>query len=1144
MDHILRLRKSSDIQSAFTTLPKGLYGTFFRILSDIEDENRILASRSLQWLAYARAPLSLEDLVQAIAVEDSSTSLQSTDKLFDPQSIFGICGSLIRQSPLTKKLSLAHQSVYEYLTANSAETTYGVPSVFHIPTKEVETDLTKTCLVFLSLRDFNIIRNENLPSTRATEYDHAVEAVPLLQQPFFEYAINHWWQHLPSSEDGIGHVWPQLKVFFDPELGNFNSVIAVLRHLEGEYRYPFQMKPIHYCATLGLSQLFPYLISEAAELEKVEDGRTALHMAIENGSEDFVQLLLCHKETDVSATTLDGRTGLQLALECGYESIVQSLITAGADVNGIFTTGDTPLSLATGNGWFSMVKFLVDSMADPNICLDNERTSLHVAAEAGSEDGTFKLLLDAGANRLATDSNSWTPLHYASYFGQKEAASILLKSSEAENLFRADLWTPLHIAIEEKHIDIAELFEAFAPLLTKSGSLRETQAVLSRSFKETQRQSALSSSRYYKGSGKRNQEISSTSKAPSSTSQRTPSIIPISTSKTSSSAFQRTPSASTPAITPLEASKDVANISSSESNDVLSSDKSVPSPLYIASNQEYVEGVEFLLKAGVHYLDVEECINSVLPKRFFRVVLCLISYSPLSIQHFLAYPGPAGNLGKYPSDNSLCIQYFETWGMYGLSRLIERAVEWKSHHLLDQLITAIPDAVGADIGINRRQRVLEGLRLSLTIALNNEDYTSTRRLLSVGADWAALEGKHFQVMIPSAVEAGDHNVLQKLFNHYTSLPGSHEPEGKETLSKSLVVAAENHDQVSCHLLAAIGAAWRRSDVLKLMEIITYFIRTHNQNMVSLFLSQYAQHNGQVESTLHERANYLDGLTSISETAIQYSSIEALETVISAGAQINQPVHTMLKVGTRDVTEFTLLHLAILWQSSPEMVSYLLSNSMCLNKQDSLGRYPLHYAVRESSDNLVASLLLLHGADVSCKDNDGCTPLHIAFGCGRDDHVQSLIDAGASLFAIDRERRTPLHRSCYAFDLLNTWPSSLTATYLTDTNCAHAKDEYGLYPKELALIKSIERNSPDFLNCVLRMDRGIVNDRLPPLKQTILHIAASRDATNDILEVLLAHNADINALDRDGKTPAKVAGSRARRFLMDHGASMSIRAVRR
>lgn len=238
MDQLSRLNTTASVHNALTSLPRGLYGTYNRILDGILPENEVLATRALRWLAHAMVPLSLVELVEAIAVDEDSPALDGLQTLFVPEDIFHICGSLVRRSEVTGMLSLAHSSVYEFLTAAGSQSC--PPNSYYIPTAPSKVVLAKTCLTYLSFPDFN------MAAMQARMDSHLFDESTLnisgtgspANCPFFDYTLRNWWKHLPITQEGLDEVWPSLIQFFDIELGNFGSLIMLLHHLEGTYNIP------------------------------------------------------------------------------------------------------------------------------------------------------------------------------------------------------------------------------------------------------------------------------------------------------------------------------------------------------------------------------------------------------------------------------------------------------------------------------------------------------------------------------------------------------------------------------------------------------------------------------------------------------------------------------------------------------------------------------------------------------------------------------------------------------------------------------------------------------------------------------------------------------------------------------------------
>lgn len=581
IDQLSLINTTADVHHALTSLPRGLSGTYNQILDRILPENQMLVTRALRWLAHAMVPLGLTELVEAIAVDESTPSLDGLQKLIVPEDIPHICGSLVRRSEVTGMLSLAHSSVYDFLTVARSKSHH--PSPYHIPSGPSKVVLAKTCLIYLSFPDFNVVVMQAKMDPHSYEEStlNIAGAGPLADCPFFDYTLRNWWKHLPSTQEALDEVWPSLIQFFDIELGNFGSLIMLLHRLEGTYKYPFAMLPIHFCATHGLNLVLYRLLDEViTDLEwKVEDGRTALHMAVENGHEHVVQHLLS-QGADADAESVDGRTPLQLALESGNEPIAQLLILRGADVNADFASGETPLSVAVGNYWTSLIQLLLREKADSNGRLPDGRISLHVTAEVGSGIDIIEMLCDDGADPTFED-DKWTALHYAAHYGHEAVVSILLKAKEIDKVFDRIEWTPLHAAIEQEKIEIVRL-------LARSAKKVSTKLILRR---ERQQLASVSPSRsIFRKTSRRAEEVEE------------------------DSAWRRHPSPPTASM------------------------KSEPmiTPLFLATSQEYIAGVDALMEAGVDPKDVEACIQHAYTIGKLPVVQRLVSDLEQPVELFLS----------------------------------------------------------------------------------------------------------------------------------------------------------------------------------------------------------------------------------------------------------------------------------------------------------------------------------------------------------------------------------------------------------------------------------------------------------------------------------------------------------------------------
>ena len=147
-------------------------------------------------------------------------------------------------------------------------------------------------------------------------------------------------------------------------------------------------------------------------------GKTALHFAVSAGQIDLVRLLLQYtNRPDLS----DGHyTALHLAAISGFTEIAGSLLDAGASPARYTTEDELPLHLAARGNHQAMVHLLsVNPQVDINGVSGEQRTALHIAAQAGFPD-MVSLLLTLGAEPRLKDREGNTLLHVVCRVFSKE----------------------------------------------------------------------------------------------------------------------------------------------------------------------------------------------------------------------------------------------------------------------------------------------------------------------------------------------------------------------------------------------------------------------------------------------------------------------------------------------------------------------------------------------------------------------------------------------------------------------------------------------------------------------------------------------------------------------------------------------------
>ncbi len=110
VDDLRKCLKLPVLRQKLKSLPSTLNETYSRILLAIEDEYKQDAYKILQWLAFSARPLSLDEVIEALAIDldtDDSPWFNPDLKIIDPQEVFTICSSLIYMENVEKCLFLS-----------------------------------------------------------------------------------------------------------------------------------------------------------------------------------------------------------------------------------------------------------------------------------------------------------------------------------------------------------------------------------------------------------------------------------------------------------------------------------------------------------------------------------------------------------------------------------------------------------------------------------------------------------------------------------------------------------------------------------------------------------------------------------------------------------------------------------------------------------------------------------------------------------------------------------------------------------------------------------------------------------------------------------------------------------------------------
>jgi hypothetical protein len=377
------------VKQALDGLPITLDDTYTRVLLDIEAMYHDHALTLLRWLAYARSPPTLSELVEAAVtdpIQESSIDAANRGDLEDTLNILsglvtieeskdtdveghsetksstpdtstidhaqtGVASYSRDLAPDTR-VRLAHFSVKEYLESNRVLKSGA--DQFYLESATGHRVLAQSCLTYL--RYYSV-------SSERTSKEADLQTFPLLR-----YAAESWFHHSALQHSGgacregpflrLDNARQQWLLVHDPD-PSWADIFPGFTHDAGS--------AIYYASLLGLLAAVCSLLKSGAEVN-ARGGfyGSALQAASLNGHTEVVRLLL-HNSADVHAQGGELGNALQAASSEGHTEVMQLLLDQGADVNDQGGRNVNALQAASSNGHKEMVQLLLDNNASINV---------------------------------------------------------------------------------------------------------------------------------------------------------------------------------------------------------------------------------------------------------------------------------------------------------------------------------------------------------------------------------------------------------------------------------------------------------------------------------------------------------------------------------------------------------------------------------------------------------------------------------------------------------------------------------------------------------------------------------------------------------------------------------------------------------
>src|SRR5579859_4573516 len=299
LNYVLKFQKPRNIRKALDeAMPTELFDLYETVMSQItqsEDDSKQLALETLSWVLYAKRPLHIDELQEAITIEEGDRGLDKED-LPLAQTLVEVCGSLIVYDKVSGVVGLTHETVKEFLLSR------------HSRQLSSEVDIARTCLTCLLFDIFN----GPCPSEQSL-------VARLHECSISRYAAQFWGIHTRGEAERNPHIQQ-----------------AVLSLLTSENKKNSMLQMEAYANSTWGTITFTW-------------GQTLLHVIAAKGLAIMCRLVLCH--------ILNHRytlpTPLTLIESDGGRSqpvMLSSLPTAGTNVNAKDNDGQTALYLAAQEG--------------------------------------------------------------------------------------------------------------------------------------------------------------------------------------------------------------------------------------------------------------------------------------------------------------------------------------------------------------------------------------------------------------------------------------------------------------------------------------------------------------------------------------------------------------------------------------------------------------------------------------------------------------------------------------------------------------------------------------------------------------------------------------------------------------------------
>lgn len=466
MDSLVHQTSARSIYRALKHLPEKLSDTFHDAMERTAaqpTEHSLLANQVISWIFYAKRPLQVAELREALAVEEGDTRLDRSG-CPEVQLSINVCCGLVIIDEQDGVIRFVHYSFQQYLE-----------DCWDLDCPRSREGIATICLTYLMLNDFSPEATEtpDWPLTTVTNSSLSAGSQWQASHRFLSYVASYWAEHVRGHLEK--DLEPLILRYFDMKVHMLYGIQQynrlVIRNLDYDC-WPYEPSPLHITAYWGLHHITEVLIDRGADISMEDSEKRTPLVCAALGGHGKVACLLLGYGAEVDARDSSAATPLHAAVINDHLDIAKLLLESGADANTQNKIGFSPMCIAASNGSLSMMDLLLQHGASVNkINISRGFSPLEIASRGGHATAVQWLLMKGNDASL----KDTFPLIEAVLANKPHIIRILLDTNAKVNAINDMGLTALGAAVKKNDVDmVRRLIAAGADANQRKTGLSET----------------------------------------------------------------------------------------------------------------------------------------------------------------------------------------------------------------------------------------------------------------------------------------------------------------------------------------------------------------------------------------------------------------------------------------------------------------------------------------------------------------------------------------------------------------------------------------------------------------------------------------------------------------------------------------------